>query len=482
MAPQTRLQNPSAALDVDVVVVGAGLSGLQAATDLQKAGLSFVVLEAKDRVGGKTQSVRMDRGNGVLDVGAAWINDTTHPKMSALYRKFGCEPLVQRTQGAGLFRGAGMDLQKVTAQGSLPVDEYQQRVHEKIYMSLETDSAKIDLYDSTANKHIDDISLGEYFRQQGARGFSWDMWTLTVRALMGCEPDNISLVYFLDYVKSGGGLESLLTEAAQGAQYLRNRKGNQTISLRLAADLLPNTVHLHTPVTRIRQTADHCVVETYSQAIFRCRKVVLSIPTPLYRHIDFSPTLPAEKLAYAGATHLGAYSKCVLVYSKPWWREAGLTGGFCDLDGPIAFSRDVSSDEDGMFAIACFLFGDYAIKWSRLPPSRRVDVVKEQLADMAGKIDPELQPKVFNTIQIIEKQWLPEQWSEGAPCPVPAPGGTWARLGNELRKPFNRIHFIGTETAFEWKGYMEGAVRSGERGAQEVVEALKSGDRASARL
>ena len=150
-----------------------------------------------------------------------------------------------------------------------------------------------------------------------------------------------------------------------------------------------------------------------------------------------------------------------------------MNGGFCDLKGPVAFSRDVSSDEDGMFAIACFLFGEYAVKWSRLSPTQRLKAVKDQLAQMVGD---ELRGKVYNTIQTIEKQWAPEPWSEGAPCPMVAPGGIWARLGNELRRPFKNIHFIGTETAYEWKGYMEGAVASGERGALEVIKALRDGN------
>lgn len=218
------------------------------------------------------------------------------------------------------------------------------------------------------------------------------------------------------------------------------------------------------------------MVETLSRSVFRARKVLISIPTPLYKHIRFSPPLPLEKQEIIGSTHLGAYSKCILVYSTPWWREAGLNGGFADFSGPVAFSRDVSSDEDGVFAIGCLIFGDYAVKWSRLPPSQRVKVVKDQLASMVSAADKsDLRRKVYDTVRTIEKQWLPEPWSEGAPCPMVAPGGTWARLGNELRRPFRNLHFIGTETAYEWKGYMEGAVLAGERGAKEVVQLLRDG-------
>jgi monoamine oxidase len=218
---------PSSTINVDVVVVGAGLSGLAAATEVQGAGLSCVVLEAKDRVGGKTQSVAMSQGPGVLDVGAAWINDTTQPKMYALHKKFGCEPLVQRTTGDQVFsEGKSNKISRVLGTDVLPLEEEQQRFFDQMWSDLDEDANKIDLYNSAANTHIPDISLGAYLRSKGGVGTALQMWTLSVRALTGCEPDDISLVYFLDYVKSGGGLGSLLTESSEGAQYLRNRNGN----------------------------------------------------------------------------------------------------------------------------------------------------------------------------------------------------------------------------------------------------------------
>lgn len=214
----------AAITDVDVVIVGAGLSGLQAATDVQNAGLSFVVLEAKDRVGGKTQAVKV--GNGVLDVGAAWINDKTQPRMYELYNRFGFEPLVQRAEGDSFFReGKKSKTLAVPYPDLLQLGEEETKMFEKVWASLDEDAKKINIYDSTANVHIEDISLGEYLRRLGAHGVMFSVWTAWFRALTGCEPDDIGLVYILDYIKSGGGMESLLTDGETGAQYLRNRHG-----------------------------------------------------------------------------------------------------------------------------------------------------------------------------------------------------------------------------------------------------------------
>jgi len=213
--------------DVDVVVVGAGLSGLQAAADVQAAGLSCVVLEAKDRVGGKTLSVKPENGAGTVDLGAAWINDRTHPKMYALFQKFGCEPIIQKMEGYEVFRMSSKDPSVKTQWPALPAveEEAQRAMFTKIACDMDADCESIDLHDSTANGHVEDIPLGEYFRQRAPEGFALGFWTAWIHDLTGTDPDDIGLVYWLDFVKSAGGIESLLSDGPEGAQYMTNRHG-----------------------------------------------------------------------------------------------------------------------------------------------------------------------------------------------------------------------------------------------------------------
>lgn len=213
--------------DTDVVVVGAGLSGMQAATDVHNAGLSCVVLEAKDRVGGKTQCVTVNGGPGVLDIGGAWINDTTQPKMYALFKKFGFEPLVQRTQGDEVFHKDGVGPVRTAWPGLPPIGDEQQGIFNRIAEDMDRDAKTINIRDASANTHIEDISLGEYFRSKGATedSDSFGFWRAWIRALTGTEPDAIGLVYWLDYVKSAGGVQSLLSDGPDGAQYMTNRQG-----------------------------------------------------------------------------------------------------------------------------------------------------------------------------------------------------------------------------------------------------------------
>ena len=219
---------PRTIQDVDVVVVGAGLSGLQAAVDVQNAGFSCVVLEAKDRVGGKTLSTTVEHGPGVLDLGAAWINDRTQFKMYALFQKFGLEPIVQRMKGDEVFRMSARGASFRTRWPGLPaVEEAERALFDQIARDMDADCESVDLHDSTANSHIEDISLGEYFRSKGGAhgGFALGFWTAWIHDLTGTDPDDIGLVYWLDFVKSAGGIESLTSDGPNGAQYMTNRHG-----------------------------------------------------------------------------------------------------------------------------------------------------------------------------------------------------------------------------------------------------------------
>lgn len=246
----------------------------------------------------------------------------------------------------------------------------------------------------------------------------------------------------------------------------------QSISHALASSLKLGSVLLNTPVQGIKQLGfNQCLVTTAGGATFRCRRVIVSVPTPLYCRIIFSPPLPTDKKVYSESTFLGDYSKFSLVYAEPWWRKLGLSGSFIDLNGPVSFSRDTSADDDKQFSLTFFIVGDDCRKWAKLTTTERRDAILENISDMIAT--SEGRRLLYDYTDARETLWKSEQWSEGAPCPVPGPG-VWERLGPSLRIPFENIHFVGTETAFLWKGYLEGAVTSGERGAREVIQELRS--------
>ncbi|KAH8422311.1 flavin monoamine oxidase family protein [Aspergillus melleus] len=449
--------------EVDVVVVGAGLSGLTAATEVQRAGLSCAVLEDMDRVGGKTLSIPASSQGGLAELGAAWLNDTNQFYMYALARKFGFELEIQRHKGLNLFEDS---------KGKTHSIEYGKEYlnDEEFFEDLAKQAELTHLVHPELSQHAmkhDKMSFAEYARQFSSKAelIADDI----AKTLLGVQAKDISALYMFNYTKSGTGLDNILSDLKDGGQYMRNRHGNQNFSVRLANDLKPDTVHLSAPVTKIEQHGKgSCTVTTLTGHKVSCKRVIISIPTSLYHRIQFIPALPETKKNLSDTTALGFYGKVIIVYEYPWWRQAGLSGIFSSVNGPICCSRDTCIVEDHQYSITCMVTADAGKDWSKLPPVQKHELAMSQFnAAFCTQVE-----KIPDPLNVIVHDWSEEPWIRGAPSPTMPPGLMTSDAGKSLRDPFGDIHFAGTETAIIWKGYMEGAVRAGIRGAGEVIDLL----------
>ncbi|KAF5711603.1 flavin-containing protein [Fusarium mundagurra] len=455
---------------VDVIVIGAGLSGLQAAVDLDKSGLSYIVLEANDRVGGKILSVPASpSSNGLVDLGAAWINDSNQKEMYALAQEFGFDLIVQRTEGLSLDQSNGTT-------HAIPHGQFGDFTDEQLAEILGI-MVKLQEYVDRSNlEHphlgpdagrLDSMTALEFASNEFGEGIAEVLVAMLARDLLGVEADELSALFLINYIKSGTGLANISSDTKDGGQYLRNRQGNEMFAIKLAAKLDKKSIKLNSPVVKITQDKKGCTVKTKNGHKYHSSKVILSVPTCLYPKIDFEPHLPPAKKELAHSTELGYYSKSILVFDEPWWRNANLSGILTSMDGPISFTRDTCVPEDKQYSITCFHIGQLGRRWSQLPEQERKDTVMKQLNDAFGTVVG----KVPEPINVIEKDWLKDPWFLGGPSPVMKPG-LLTGAGKSIRDPFRNIHFIGTETSIVWKGYMEGAIRSGIRGAREVTEAI----------
>ncbi|KAK6835343.1 hypothetical protein RU639_002255 [Aspergillus parasiticus] len=452
----------------EVVIIGAGLSGLQAARSLQEAGVTTVVLEARSRIGGKTWSIPAGpNGNSVADLGAEWLNDTTQPHVYQLARSLGLEFTEVQVKGDAVLHLKRNEVDETVIRHPYgeqpPLPDGEDVVIQHMKDIFEEEYRNIDLTRPHVCDH-DDITLEDFVRSRGGGPATLATVAVWARVMLGCEPGDLSAASFFVYCQSQGGLMKMRSGKVQG-RYLTVTTGTQSIAEGLAASMPQGTIRLGTAVRSILQTSDG--VDVYSTAghVFRARKVIVAFSTPLYKKINFEPPLPPRKASLVHNTTLGYYTKVMASYSRPWWRENGLCGASQSFLGPAAATRDTSDDSRSYFRLTSFIAGQPGREWSRLPAADRKVAVLKQLALMFSS------DEARSPVEYIEQQWSSEEWSLGCPCPY-TPPTVLTKESDCLTEPYGHVHFVGTETAVEWKGYMEGALTAGIRGAREVVRLL----------
>ncbi|KAH6693855.1 hypothetical protein F5X68DRAFT_164748 [Plectosphaerella plurivora] len=464
---------PAAAESYDVVVIGAGLAGLTAAQEVIRAGLSCVVLEARDRVGGKTWSQPLADGKGVVDLGAAWINDTNQSRVYALARKYGAELIQQNTEGDVVLQDSEGRC-STFAYGEIPnFDAATRKNIEEIRDLAEQDCQALDTW-RPDNAALDSLTFEAYLRTRGATEGAMATGTVWTRAMLGQDPKDISALYFLNYCKSGGGLMQMRSDRKHGGQYLRIRQGTQMLSKGLASSLPNGIVRLSNPVSSIvrQQDGSGTLKVEANGIVYSARKVITTVPGPVLNTISFFPRLPVVKQVWADSLTYGYYTKAMMEFKSPFWVDKGLCGLVNSFVGPASVIRDTSSPEDAKWVLTCFMSADQGRAWSAIPTREGKEAaLLSQLGDL---YDVQSLKEKFVSLSFYE--WADDQWSgRGCPCTALTPGVLASLGGHGLREPAGNLHFAGTETAGEWKGYMEGAVRSGERAAAEVIKDLKAG-------
>ncbi|KAH7018935.1 amine oxidase [Ilyonectria destructans] len=449
----------------DVIVVGAGLSGLQAAYSAQQAGLSVVVVEARNRVGGKTWSVPLASGRGYADLGAAWINDTTQKRISSYAQQFKSEMVKQRLEGNAVMLVSKGD--RIEFPFGITPEFSQEEKTNLEYVRDHIQAAS--LTPGPPRVEDDNVSLDQYVRNLGAGPKTVKMINMWVKVMHGLESTEESAAFFIDYCRRNGGLFSIRADDHTGGNYLRFHDGAQSIALGIADLIGHSNIHLSEPVASIENHKTNTTVTTTTGKRFTAKKCIISLPSAMYKSLNFSPALPAPVRDITDSSKLGHYNKSILCYDTPWWRDLGYNGFFMSYEGPITLTRDTSVDEKRQYSITCFVNGRAGEEWSKLYPHERRSAVLNQLAE-GFNVGPN--SKLFRPIEIFEQIWKHEPYSQGALAPITALGH-YTKYASVYGKPIGNLHFVGTEYSMEWKGYMEGALCSGEKGAQEVVETLQ---------
>ncbi|WP_309645820.1 FAD-dependent oxidoreductase [Phenylobacterium sp.] len=444
----------------DVVVIGAGASGLAAGTALKAAGLDFVVLEARDRVGGRTYSHTLE--NGVtIDLGGQWVAPT-QGRVLALARDLGLHVFPSHDDGdrvilQGRKADRLVDL-ALSLDDEVAADIYQVR------QKMEDLAASIPLESPWTHpdaEALDRLTYAGWLDQNmTTEGGRWRMKFLgpSVFSVDACE---LSMLHVAFYFGAAGGVETL-TATRGGGQDSRFAAGMQSLSTGMAR-ALGDRVLLNQVVDRIQHNADGVRVRTESLEV-RAKYAIVALPPALAGRLRYTPALTAARDLLTQRMPMGTAIKMMLVYDTPFWREEGLSGmAVSDRDVPQLMYDN--SPEDGSCGIILgFTEGIPARRWLLESPERRRAEAVRTVVDCFG-------PKAANPSEFVELSWTEEEFSRGCYAGT-MPPGAWISYGAALRDPVGRIHWAGTESATCWAGYVEGALQAGERAAGEIAARL----------
>ena len=446
-------------LDSDVCVIGAGYAGLTAARRLSQAGQSVVVLEARDRVGGRIWTHPLADGSAV-DRGGAWLGPR-HDAIFGLAREMGVTTYKTWVKGAHLLIAEGRTRRYT---GLIP------KIGPLAVLTLALAQWKIDRmarqvpldapWTAPRAAGWDARSVASWLEHSGIRTtIARALFESAVRGLMTADLSEASLLHLLYLVHSHGSIETLFS-VENGAQENMVDGGAGSIARRIA-DQLEGSIRLSAPARAITQRDDRVLVASDALTV-SARKVVVSVPPALALEIAFDPPLPGDRRELYRNAVGGWETKTIVVYDEPFWRADGYSGQTAEPGSAAEVTLDAGPSSGSPGVIAAFTFGPVARRFASLDAGVRRKAVLEAIAARLG-------PRATSPSELIETSWWTEEWSRGCSM-AHFTLGTLTRYGRLLREPFGHVHWAGTETATVSHGAIDGAVRSGERVAAEILD------------
>ena len=452
---------------VDVVVVGAGLSGLAAARALTAAGRSVLVLEARDRVGGRTLN-RSIGGGHVVEVGGEFVGPT-QDRILALSKAMGVGTFPVYNQGSNV-EVIGGQRSLYPASSGVPSDPETQKFLFDLLGRIDPLAKEVGVkapWRARRAKQLDHMTLAEFARPFTSARVR-PVFEAVNNSVWGVDSDQLPLLYVAAYVAAAGdehnaGSLFRLVSTAGGAQEQRFVGGSQIVAQRVARRL-GHRVLLRTPATGLAITG-HGVRVQAGRLLIDAKRAVVAVPPPLA--LELTRGLSPRRTKLLAGMHMGHLIKSEAVYPTPFWRSEGLSGQGVNDEGIASVPFDNSPPDGSVGVLFAFTGGRAAARLARLSPAERRRQVLARFREYVG--DQALSPSRF-----IEHDWRTEKWTRGCPTAITRPG-ILSRYGDTLRAPIGPVHFAGTETSDYWQGYMDGAVRAGERAAREILAAGRRG-------
>jgi monoamine oxidase len=447
---------------VDVVVVGAGLAGLVTARDVAAAGLDVLVLEARNRVGGRLLNAPLPGADGeIVEAGGQWVGPG-QDRIAGLITELGLATFPTYDSGDKLAELRGS---RTRYGGRVP------RLNPAVIADIGQSQVRLDRaarrvpldapWTAPGAARLDGQTFATWLNRRAATASGRAFSRLVTEAVWAAEPEDMSALWALFYIHSGGGVDSLINTSG-GAQQDRIVGGSQRIALELAA-ALGSRVVTGAPVTEIAWDTSGVLARAGGTQV-RARRAVLAVPPPLAARVRFDPGLPAERDQLTQRMPMGWTIKVNVVYDEPFWRADGLAGQANSDVRPLGTVFDNTPPAGRPGVLVGFFEGAHAQAAAGLGEKERRDLAVADLVAYFG-------PRAGNPAAYLELDWAAEEYSRGCYGAFATPG-TLTRYGRSLRPPTGPLHWAGTETAMRWAGYMDGAAESGQRAALEVITAL----------
>jgi len=443
----------------DSIIVGAGFSGLAAARILHNAGKKFILLEARERLGGRTHTHHFADGK-YADLGGQWIGPT-QDRMYELAREYDVSWYETFNEGRNI-----IDLNKTikTYTGLIPRMDVASLINiDYVLKKLERLAKQISLnapWSAPKAREWDRVSLGDFVQKHSYTCSCYKVVRAGLETVYACELNEVSLLHALFYIRSGMNLNNLLS-IQDGAQQHRIKGGMQTLAEKIAVPF-SDSVRFNSPVKKVVQYEDHVTVEG-DHFSYQAKNIIIAIPPVLITDIDFTPSLPMYKSQLIQKLSMGIVGKVLGVYEKPFWREQGYSGQVVtDEHAPFQTLFDSSPADSSYGVLLAFCIANRARDFFSEDEETRKKIALDNFTRYFGET-------ASKPIQYIDHCWADEAWSNGCYAAI-YPTGAWTNFENTLAEPTGRIHWAGTETSEVWYGYIEGAVRAGERAASEILK------------
>ncbi|MDO4917959.1 NAD(P)/FAD-dependent oxidoreductase [Kocuria sp.] len=486
MSEQRTVGSPEA-IERDVVVVGAGPAGLMAARRLSQAGKSVAVLEARDRVGGRTWSNVVD--GAFLEIGGQWISpDQT--ELLSLVDELGLQSFPRYREGKAVY--IAPDGTRHLYDGHMfPAGESTQNEMDRLIHLMDELAHEIGAKEPWAHpraRELDTVSFRDWLRQNSDDEEACNNIGIFIAGGMLTKPSHaFSALQAVLMAASAGSFSNLVDE-----DFILDRRvvgGMQSVSVTMAEQLGVDagtdvvtadpgaTVFLNSPVRTIQWAGEG---ETYEEhdpdfqvrvfsdrVTVKAKDVVVAVPPNLYSRISFEPPLPRAQHQMHQHQSLGIVIKIHAVYETPFWREKGLSGtGF----GARELSQEVydnTNHEDERGTLVGFVSDEKADEVFRLPAEERKRLVLESLSHYLGE-------EALNPVVYYESDFGSEEWTRGAYAASYDLGGLH-RYGALQSEPVGPIRWACSDLAAEGYQHVDGALRQGALAASQILDERNAG-------